>query len=74
MQLRIWAELIAGRLYSSTSDRPSENSMFQRVGGSSSGQKKKDITETTIAQALATALTSALYHLAKTTPGHEATT
>ena len=41
MQLCIWAELIAGGLYSSTSDPPSENSMFQRAGGSSSGQKKR---------------------------------
>ena len=41
MQLRIWAELIAGGFYSSTSDPPSENSMFQRAGGSSSGQKKE---------------------------------
>lgn len=33
MQLRIWAKLIAGGLYSSTSDAPSENSMFERAGG-----------------------------------------
>ena len=41
MQLRIWAELIASGLYSNTSDPPSENSMFQRAGGSSSGKKKE---------------------------------
>ena len=77
MQLRIWAELIAGDLYSSTSDAPSENSMFQRAGGSSSGQKKKNSTGTDIAQALseaATAITCALTGSAKTTPvGHGAT-
>ena len=60
MQLRIWAELIAGGLYSSTCDPPSENSMFQRAGGGLSGQKKKDTMGTTIAQPLATAFTSAL--------------
>ena len=65
-------EVIAGGLYSSTSDPPSENSMFQRAGGSSSSQKKKDTTGTTIAQALATAITCAL-DPAKTTPGHGAT-
>ena len=41
MQLRIWAELIAGGLYSNTSDPPPENSMFQKAGGGSSGQKKR---------------------------------
>lgn len=76
MQLRIWAELIAGGLYSSTSDPP-DNSMFQRAGGSSSGPKKKDQTGTAFAQALseaATAITCALSGPAKTTPGHGAIT
>ena len=76
MQLRIWAELIVGGLYCSTSDPPSDNSMFQSAGGNSSGQRKKDQTGTAIAQApseAAAAITCALTGSAKTTPGHGVT-
>ena len=63
MQLRIWAELIASGLYPSTSEPPYQNSMFQRAGGSSSSQRKRDQGGTAFTEALteaATAITCAL--------------
>ena len=80
MQIRIWAELIASGLYPSTSEPPHENSMFQKAGGSSASQKKKDQSGSAIAQALseaATAITCALTQsssAAKGTPAHGAST
>ena len=38
LQLRIWAELISSGLCTSTDEPPSNNSMFQRAGGESSGK------------------------------------
>ena len=59
LQLQIWAELVSSGLYTSTEERPCNNSMFQRAGGGSIGKKKQDQSESGIAQAL-TAFTQVL--------------
>ena len=70
LQLRIWAELISSGLYTSTDEPPSNNSMFQRAGGESSGKKIPNQGES-VAQAFAeaaSAITSALTGTTKSAP------
>ena len=61
MQLRIWAEMIASSLHSSTEDPPNK-SMFAQAGGGTLYKKNKE-QPTLVAQALtnaAMAIASAL--------------
>ena len=61
MQLRIWAEMIAGGIYVSMDDPPN-TTMFVRAGGGTPCKKKKE-QDSSVAHALteaATAITSAL--------------
>ena len=57
MQLRIWGEMIAGGLHSSTDDPP-QTSMFSRAGGKAIQKKSSQVTN--LITEAATAITSAL--------------
>lgn len=61
MQLRIWAELIAGGLHSSEDHPPNRNSMFERAGaGGSSKPTQKDGAVAKVVADAASAITQAL--------------
>lgn len=58
MQLRIWAEMIAGKVHADT-DNPPNTSMFVRAGGAKKTKKSEPPVANLVAEA-ATAITSAL--------------